>query len=173
MPGWPTAPRSTCASAPSAREIRAAGYAILCWTVNDRRQARKLFGRGASCIVTDRLEVRASVVASQDDLHRVGTISHILKMFKLPDGSLRLIVQGLARVTLDDVTASKPYLVARVSRASEALQEGDRVEQGVRRVRRGRCSGNTPERVRQPGRPTSRSAAWRPVGTVWSSARSW
>ena len=39
-----------------AREIRAAGYAILCWTVNDRRQARKLLGRGASCIVTDRLD---------------------------------------------------------------------------------------------------------------------
>lgn len=39
-----------------AHEIRAAGYAILCWTVNDRRQARKLLQRGASCIVTDRLD---------------------------------------------------------------------------------------------------------------------
>ena len=39
-----------------AHQIRAAGYAILCWTVNDRRQARKLLRRGASCIVTDRLD---------------------------------------------------------------------------------------------------------------------
>jgi glycerophosphoryl diester phosphodiesterase len=39
-----------------AEEIRAAGYAILCWTVNDRRQAHKLFSMGASCIVTDRLD---------------------------------------------------------------------------------------------------------------------
>src|SRR5688572_33378926 len=30
----------------------------------------------------------------QNDLYRVGTASHIHKMFKLPDGSLRLIVQG-------------------------------------------------------------------------------
>ena len=34
----------------------------------------------------------------QGDLYPVGTASHIHKMFKLPDGSLRLIVQGLARL---------------------------------------------------------------------------
>ena len=34
----------------------------------------------------------------QDDLYPIGTATHIHKMFKLPDGSLRLIVQGLARV---------------------------------------------------------------------------
>jgi glycerophosphoryl diester phosphodiesterase len=39
-----------------AEEIVKAGYGILCWTVNDRRQAHKLLGRGASCIVTDRLD---------------------------------------------------------------------------------------------------------------------
>jgi hypothetical protein len=31
-------------------------------------------------------------------------------MFKLPDGSLRLIVQGLARLKLEEVTAGRPYL---------------------------------------------------------------
>src|SRR5712692_7430444 len=35
----------------------------------------------------------------QEDLYGVGTATHIHKMFKLPDGSLRLIVQGLARLT--------------------------------------------------------------------------
>ena len=39
----------------------------------------------------------------QADLYTVGTATHIHKMFKLPDGSLRLIVQGLARLTLDEV----------------------------------------------------------------------
>lgn len=39
-----------------AKEIRQAGYAILCWTVNDRRQAHKLLAMGASSIVTDRLD---------------------------------------------------------------------------------------------------------------------
>ena len=45
---------------------------------------------------------------TQEDLYTVGTATHIHKMFKLPDGSLRLIVQGLARVTLDEVTEAKP-----------------------------------------------------------------
>src|SRR5690606_550225 len=37
----------------------------------------------------------------QDDLYPIGTATHIHKMFKLPDGSLRLIVQGLSRIRLD------------------------------------------------------------------------
>ncbi|HEX2240666.1 MAG TPA: LON peptidase substrate-binding domain-containing protein, partial [Actinomycetota bacterium] len=64
----------------------------------------------------------------QDDLYRVGTASHIHKMFKLPDGSLRLIVQGLARLTLEQVTDTRPYLRARVSPAPESLIEDDRLE---------------------------------------------
>jgi ATP-dependent Lon protease len=64
----------------------------------------------------------------QDDLYAVGTATHIHKMFKLPDGSLRLIVQGLARLTLDTVVATEPYLRARVDAAVEGTQEADRLE---------------------------------------------
>ena len=48
----------------------------------------------------------------QADLHAIGTLTHIHKMFKLPDGSLRLIVQGLGRVNLTRITETKPYLRA-------------------------------------------------------------
>src|ERR1051325_4229065 len=41
----------------------------------------------------------------QADLYPVGTATHIHKMFKLPDGSLRLIVQGLARLTLNELVS--------------------------------------------------------------------
>ena len=64
----------------------------------------------------------------QEDLHRIGTATHIHKMFKLPDGSLRLIVQGLARLQLEKVVSLKPYLRAEVSAAGEALREEDRLE---------------------------------------------
>jgi len=64
----------------------------------------------------------------QDDLYTVGTATHIHKMFKLPDGSLRLIVQGLARLTLDAVVATQPYLRARVDAAVEGTQDADRLE---------------------------------------------
>src|SRR5712671_484089 len=40
---------------------------------------------------------------AREDLYGVGTATHIHKMFKLPDGSLRLIVQGLQRLTLDAI----------------------------------------------------------------------
>jgi ATP-dependent Lon protease len=64
----------------------------------------------------------------QDDLYTVGTATHIHKMFKLPDGSLRLIVQGLTRLTLDEVVSTEPYLRARVRGANDNTQEADRLE---------------------------------------------
>ncbi|HYB97317.1 MAG TPA: endopeptidase La [Vicinamibacterales bacterium] len=65
---------------------------------------------------------------TQADLHPIGTASQIHKMFKLPDGSLRIIVQGLARVRLDEITANRPYLRGRVSEAPEVLKDDDRLE---------------------------------------------
>src|SRR5712692_3890522 len=65
---------------------------------------------------------------TQDDLYTVGTGTHIHKMFKLPDGSLRLIVQGLVRLKLEGVVATHPYLRARVSSAAEGTKDADRLE---------------------------------------------
>src|SRR6267378_4291217 len=64
----------------------------------------------------------------QGDLYSLGTASHIHKMFKLPDGSLRLIVQGLARLHLDEVSATRPYLRARVSLAPETGADAEHLE---------------------------------------------
>jgi ATP-dependent Lon protease len=64
----------------------------------------------------------------QDDLYPIGTATHIHKMFRLPDGSLRLIVQGLARIHLDEILAVRPFLRARVSAAPDELSDEDRLE---------------------------------------------
>jgi ATP-dependent Lon protease len=64
----------------------------------------------------------------QEDLYPIGTATHIHKMFKLPDGSLRLIVQGLARVRLDKIVQTRPYLRAAVKAADESVREEDRLE---------------------------------------------
>ena len=64
----------------------------------------------------------------QDDLYNVGIVSQVHKMFKLPDGSLRLIVQGLSRVRLDEITETRPYLRARVSPALEVAGDDDNLE---------------------------------------------
>jgi ATP-dependent Lon protease len=64
----------------------------------------------------------------QEDLYPIGTATHIHKMFKLPDGSLRLIVQGLARIRLDRIVQTQPYLKAGVTSADEVLRDEDRLE---------------------------------------------
>ncbi len=65
---------------------------------------------------------------TQADLYPVGTATHVHKMFKLPDGSLRLIVQGLARLGLEQLSQSRPYLRGTVKAAVEVLKEEDRLE---------------------------------------------
>ena len=62
------------------------------------------------------------------DLYDVGTATHIHKMFKLPDGSLRLIVQGLSRLSLGDITQREPYLRASVTAAPDGITDADRLE---------------------------------------------
>jgi ATP-dependent Lon protease len=65
---------------------------------------------------------------TQADLYAIGTATHIHKMFKLPDGSLRLIVQGLARLKLEEIVSTQPYLRARITPALEGTNEPDRLE---------------------------------------------
>ena len=67
----------------------------------------------------------------------VGTASHIHKMFKLPDGSLRIIVQGLARVRLTELVNVRPYLRARIE---EARRSARATRTGSRSTR---CSGTS------------------------------
>ncbi len=53
------------------------------------------------------------------DLFRVGSLAAIHKMVKQPDGSVRLVVQGLKRIHLAEMTQVRPYLVARVAGLQE------------------------------------------------------
>ena len=48
---------------------------------------------------------------SADDLYSVGTAAVIHKMIRVPDGTLRILVQGLRRVRLTRVAQDDPYLV--------------------------------------------------------------
>ena len=49
-----------------------------------------------------------------EDLHRIGTVATILQLARTPDGSIRLMVQGIERIRLLDWVGTEPYLVARV-----------------------------------------------------------
>ena len=53
------------------------------------------------------------------DLYHVGTAATILKMLKFPDGSTRLLVQGIARIRVNEFTQEEPYLRASILEVPE------------------------------------------------------
>ena len=54
-----------------------------------------------------------------DQVHRTGTLAAIHRLFKAPDGTIRLLIQGLQRIRIDEFVSQSPYLKARVSRIPE------------------------------------------------------
>src|SRR6266705_1248300 len=52
-------------------------------------------------------------------LHTIGTATVIEKALKQPDGTLRLVVQGLARFRITDVVQETPFLRARIQRLTD------------------------------------------------------
>ena len=53
------------------------------------------------------------------DLYEVGTLGKVHREWRLPDGSLRLIIQGLARISLDEMLQRTPYITARVTKLED------------------------------------------------------
>jgi len=60
-----------------------------------------------------------------DDLYGVGTTAMIHKVLRYPDGTIHLIVQGLARFRIVEVTQRTPFLKARVEILEEVVPKGD------------------------------------------------
>jgi ATP-dependent Lon protease len=63
-----------------------------------------------------------------DDVYRVGTVAAVHRLFKAPDGTLTLIIQGLFRMHVDEFVSQVPYMVARVSVAPEKIETSPEVE---------------------------------------------
>ncbi len=72
-----------------------------------------------------------------ESLFRKGTAGKVLKMMKLPTGGVSFLVQGLARVEIEEYTAQDPYFRARVRRLEEIPSEAPDMEalvSGLRQV---------------------------------------
>ena len=54
-----------------------------------------------------------------DDLYRVGTVATILRMLKLDDGRVKILVQGLTKGVLEQFVREEPYFEARVQKVIE------------------------------------------------------
>lgn len=69
-----------------------------------------------------------------DQLYKVGVAGTIQRMMKMPDDTLRVLVQGSQRIKVDDYTSTTPYLIARVTELPDQLEESTELEALVRSV---------------------------------------
>ena len=64
---------------------------------------------------------------STDDIYRVGTIGTVLQLLKLPDGTVKVLVEGGQRTTIKSFTDSVDYFEA----MAETIVEPDADEQEI------------------------------------------
>lgn len=93
--------------------------------VDDVMQSNRLIG-----LVSQRNEDARP--AGPEDLFRVGTAAVIRQMQRNPDGSLQLLVQGLERIRVEAFLSEEPYLIGRIERIPETLEEGIETESLMR-----------------------------------------
>jgi ATP-dependent Lon protease len=70
-----------------------------------------------------------------EQLYRIGTVAMIHRLFRAPDGTIRLLVQGLSRFRVLEFTETEPYLKAKVEAAPEIEEEGLEVDALARNIR--------------------------------------
>lgn len=69
------------------------------------------------------------------DLYRVGTVATVHRLLRAPDGTIRLLVQGMDRFRLDEFVAEEPYLKAKVHLSPELMEEGLELDALARNAR--------------------------------------
>lgn len=65
-------------------------------------------------------------IDDRDLIYRVGTAVKIQKMLRFPDGSMRLLGQGIARCRIDKFLDDDPYMRAKISLIEEEMQDDSR-----------------------------------------------
>jgi ATP-dependent Lon protease len=67
-------------------------------------------------------------------LYDIGTVVYILKMFRYPDNSMGLMVQGLSRIRLEQITKAEPVLKGKVRIIPESIADSIKVKALVREI---------------------------------------
>src|SRR5438045_7673888 len=63
-----------------------------------------------------------------DDLYRVGVAGVVARMLKVPDGTLRILVQGGQRVVIEEFVQTEPYLTARIDSTPDVVEQTPELE---------------------------------------------
>ena len=71
---------------------------------------------------------------TEADIYSVGTAAQIHKMIRVPDGTLRILVQGTQRVRLLRLVQEEPYLVGEFEELPDVIAPGKEIEALARNV---------------------------------------
>jgi len=69
------------------------------------------------------------------DLYTIGTLATIHRLLRAPDGTIRLLVQGVERFKVVEFTQEEPYLMARIERLPEVTETGIEIDALARNAR--------------------------------------
>ncbi|GAB4475073.1 MAG: endopeptidase La [Anaerolineales bacterium] len=69
------------------------------------------------------------------DLYEYGTAAVVHRLFRAPDGTIRLVVQGVSRFRVIEYVQEEPYLKARIELRPEIVEEGTEIEALARNAR--------------------------------------
>jgi ATP-dependent Lon protease len=67
-----------------------------------------------------------------EDLYRIGTVAAVQRLFRTSEGTITMIVRGIARFELGEFTELEPYLKAKIHLSPEVIDEGVEIEAQVR-----------------------------------------
>ena len=84
-------------------------------------------------LVTSRDEKKENPESS--DLFEYGTAAIIHRLFRAPDGTIRLLVQGISRFKIKKFVQNTPYLKAEIETAQEVVEKGLKIDALTRNVR--------------------------------------
>jgi ATP-dependent Lon protease len=63
-----------------------------------------------------------------EDVFSVGTAGMILKMLRMPDGSARIMIQGITRLAIKEIVQATPYFKAKIERLESPETGGTKIE---------------------------------------------
>ncbi len=73
-------------------------------------------------------------VGNLDDVYTIGTMARILQMVKVPDGTLRVLVQGLERISITEFLQTDPYIKAKIGALPDTSDKSVQLEALMRGV---------------------------------------
>lgn len=70
----------------------------------------------------------------EEDIYSVGTVAEVKQLLKLPGGTIRVLVEGIARARIKEYTGNNPYFTVKIEQYDESEGKNAQVEALMRNL---------------------------------------